>query len=280
MAVKYFISPSVKWVPQIGFSVVFNENGGIEAAQDILVRNSDLQAGSILGAFARGAAWVSIFPEVPTLFQNLTLKTYDPTDRGDGWSIVKCTFTGYSYGGNGSSGEEESVATTSLSGQLEDVPLSQHPKWKALSVTSRAFLGMQINGDISMNSALTLWGTYQEDEVSRVFVPVVDDNGDSVTPSGDALKFALIIASGESTFRRGGWTYSYHTASKIGFKRSQLSQLGKIIANPPGDPIYPGDGWKWQLTGPNQTQSGIDSFSKTLDFQLIPDNETNTFLYE
>ena len=280
MAIEQFLSSSIKWVPQPGFSVVYTENGGIEASQDVLIRNADI---STLTVFNRGTRWETIFPEVPTIYRYLTMKTFDPTDRGDGFSILKCTFTGYQFVAPGSSGlgDEAVQSTSTLTGQLTAEPLSTHPKWVALEdARDKAFLGMQINGDISMNADMTLWGTYQEDTVSRVFVPVIDNDGNSYPPTGDALIFAQMIAQGDQTYDRGGWTYSYHTESETGFTSAQLNSLGKIVANPPGNPVKPGAGWTWMLASPSQSQSGEDRFIKTLDFRLIPDNDKNQFLYE
>ena len=277
MAIKQFLSSSIKLVPQSGFSVVYTENGGVEAQQDVLIRTADLSSTT---SFRRGAAWETIFPQVPTIFSRLTLKKFDPTDRGDGFSIVKCTFTGYTYAGADSSGEEQTVATSTLSGQLNPEALASHPKFEPLDPTDKAFLGLQINGEITMNASLTLWGTYQEDDVSRIFVPVVDDDGDNYPPTGDALEFAKIIAGGETTWDRAGWTYSYHTEGSKPFTSAQLNSLNKIVANPPGSPQKPSADWCYMLASANQTQSGPERFMKTLDFRLIPDNAKNRFLYD
>jgi hypothetical protein len=278
MALKQFLRSSIKWVPQPGFSVVYTENGGIEASQDILIRNADI---STVTVFNRGVRWETIFPEVPAIYQNLKMKTSNPIDRGDGFSIIKCIFTGYQFASSGSSGgAEEEQATSTLTGQLTAEPLSTHPKWVALVDTDKAFLGMQINGDISMNADMTLWGTYQEDMVSRVFVPVIDNDGNSYPPIDDALIFAQMIAQGEQTWDRGGWTYSYHTESEEGFTPAQLNLLGKIVATPPGKPEKPNVNWTWMLASPSQSQSGLDRFIKTLDFRLIQNTDKNIFLYE
>lgn len=278
MALKQFISTSIKWVPQPGFSVIYTENGGIEAAQDVLVRNADLKAGSVLTAFTRGATWETIFPEVPPIYRSLTLKTFDPTDRGDGFSIVKCTFTGYQFAGNGSSGEEVEVGTSTLSGQLNPESLSDHPKWIALSASEKNSLGHLISGE---------WA-YIPDPFNEGSFAIAVNKGDgqyTIRPEADQLVsensiiFANIITEGDTTWDRGGWTYSYHTESETGFTSAQLNSLGKIVANPPGNPQKPSSGWTWQLASPNQTQSGQDRFMKTLDFRLIRDNAKNQFLY-
>lgn len=270
MAAKQFISQSLQWVPQSGFSVVYTENGGIEAQQDVLIRNSSL---STVTAFNRGVRWDSIFPEVPAIYRGLTMKTVVPQDRGDGWSIVKCTFTGYQYAGNGSSGEEESVATSTLSGHLNPEALSSHPKWEPLGQTAKTVLGYLISGQYVWDANDSKIKIVQEDG------SLTSNDTLSAFITGDAIQFANIIAEGESTWDKGGWTYSYHTESAKGFTTAQLNALGKIVANPPGDPVKPSSGWTWQLASPNQTQSGQDRFMKTLDFRLIQNNAKNQFLY-
>lgn len=271
MALKQFLSSSIKWVPQPGFSVVYTENGGIEAAQDVLIRNADI---STVTAFNRGVTWESIFPQVPAIYSRLTMKTFDPTDRGDGFSIIKCTFTGYQLAGNGSSGEEKDQATSTLTGQLTAEPLSSHPKWQDLTQTAKTVLGYLLNGQYVWDAADSK-------------IKIVQDDGSLVANDtlsdfivGDAIDFANIIAEGDQTWDRGGWTYSYHTESETGFSSAQLNSLGKIVANPPGDPQDPGSDWTWMLASPSQSQSGLDRFIKTLDFRLIQDNDKNKFLYD
>jgi hypothetical protein len=275
MALKQFLSSSIKLVPQAGFSVVYTENGGVEAQQDVLIRNSDI---STTTAFRRGTRWESIFPDVPALYRNLTIKKTDPTDRGDGFSIIKCTFTGYTYSGNDSSGEEQTVATSTLSGQLNPDALSSHPKWEPLAASEKNTLGNIMNGE---------W-VYILDPFppNTSYVVAVLSNGQYIVrpdeeqlTSEDAITFATIINGGETTWDRAGWTYSYHTEGSVPFTTSQLNSLNKIVANPPGNPQKPSSAWTYMLASANQTQSGEDRFMKTLDFRLIPDNAKNQFLY-
>lgn len=270
MALKQFLSSSIKWVPQAGFSVVYTENGGIEAAQDVLVRNADF---STLTVFQRGVGWETIFPEVPSIYRFLTLKTFNPTDRGDGFSIVNCTFAGYQFTGNRSSGEEVTVATSTLSGQLNPDALSSHPKYEPLSDVAKTVLGYLISGQY----------VWDKDDSK---IKIVQDDGSLVINetlsayiTGDAIDFANIIAGGETTWDRAGWTYSYHTEGSTPFTSAQLNSLNKIVANPPGNPQKPSTDWCYMLASANQTQSGEDRFMKTLDFRLIPDNAKNQFLY-
>ena len=271
MALKQFLSSAIKLVPQSGFSVVYTENGGVEAQHDVLIRTSDLTTTT---SFRRGAAWETIFPQVPTIFSRLTLKKSDPTDRGDGFTIVKCTFTGYTYAGADSSGEEQTVATSTLSGQLNPESLASHPKWSPLSGIAKTVLGYLISGQYVWDSGDGKIKIVQDDG-SLVINETLSDN-----ITGDASEFANIIAGGETTWDRAGWTYSYHTEGSKPFTSAELNSLNKIVDNPPGDPKKPSNGWCYMLASVNQTQSGPERFMKTLDFRLIPDNAKNRFLYD
>jgi hypothetical protein len=270
MAVKQFLQSSVKWWPQASYSVTVTDNGGAEATQDVLVRKSDIDT-SVMANFARNTRWEDIFPEVPQPYRNLKLKTAEPTDRGDGMTILRCNFSGYTLAAPGSSGDEAAQFTTSLNGQLQSEPLSTHPKWTALDQTVRIVLGYLVSGQY-------VWSDSK--------IKIIQDDGSQTENStltalitGDAITFANMIAEGDTTWDRGGWTYSYHTESETGFTSAQLNSLGKIVENPPGSPKKPGAGWTWMLASPNQSQSGDNRFIKTLDFRLIQDNAKNQFLY-
>jgi hypothetical protein len=279
--IKQFINSAVKWIPQSGFSVTYTENGGIEASQDIVIKNADLKQGSALITFQRGATWESIFPEVPQIYRFLKLKTFDPTDRGDGYSILKCTFTGFQTAASGSQANdgEDGQSTSALVGSLNPEPLSNHPKWQTLSADEKFGLGLLINGEAVASLDRTKIGKYNED--TGVFTPWQNATTQlDIVLQEDAIMFAKIIAEGETTYDKAAWTYMYNTQASEGFTSAQLSRLGKIVANPPGNPVKPNAGWTWLLTSPNQTQSGDSLFTKSLEFRLIQKNEKNDFLYE
>jgi len=272
MSLKLFANPATKWIPQSGYSVTVGENGGAEASQDVLIRKSDMET-SVISSFARNTRWEDIFPQVPAIYRNLKIKTVDPTDRGDGITILRCSFSGYTLAAPGSSGEELQQATSSLVGQLNPDALSNHPKWEPLDQTAKTVLGYLLTGQY-------LWDATDEQ------IKIIQEDGSLIANetlsayiTGDAMMFANIIAEGEQTYDRGGWTYTYHTESETGFTSAQLNSLGKIVATPPGNPKKPGSGWTWLLASPNQTQSGDNRFIKSLDFRLIPNNAKNQFLY-
>jgi hypothetical protein len=274
MALKQFLNPSTKWIPQTGYSVTVTDNGGAEAMQDVLIRTSDLST-SVIASFARNTRWEDIFPEVPIQYRNLKLKTTDPTDRGDGITILRCSFSGYTLAAPGSSGEEVEQSTSTLTGQLTAEVFSSHPKWQAISNDEKIGLGNLLNGK---------WTLLTDEYDGYLYYEENDEAGSNTQSrfwptSANAIMFAKIINEGESTYDRGGWVYSYNTESEQGFTASQLNALGKIVENVPGNPKKPSTGYVWQLAAPQQTQSGDNRFIKSLEFRLIPDNAKNQFLY-
>jgi len=274
MSAKIFLSSSVKYVAQMDMNIQYTENGGIEASQTFLARKSSLGT-SDLNLFKRGTTWEALFPEVPTAYRFLTMKTFDPSDHQSGIISIKATFTGYQYAGNGSSGEEAEVPTTSLRPNEEIKSIIHHKKWDALTAIQKKRLNWLMSGYVVFNPDSEKWGAISED--TGAFSDF--DTGAWPSPTGDELEFAKMIAESETTFRGPSWNYTYRTESKTGFTGAQLNKAFKIVANPPGTPAKPSGDWTWLLIAPDQTQSGPDRFVKELTFQLIEDNDRNQFLY-
>jgi len=84
------------------------------------------------------------------------------------------------------------------------------------------------------NMPVRMPANFQPEEQEDGSLITNDTLSDYIT--GDAIQFANIIAEGDQTWDKGGWTYSYHTESETGFTAAQLNSLGKIVANPPGNP--------------------------------------------
>jgi len=259
--------------------IQYTENGGIEASQSFIARKSNIGSGGNLSGFFRGASWESLYPEVPILYRFLTLKTFDHSDKQPGIIEINATFTGYQFSGNSSSGEEDSVPTTSLRGNLEQAPIQQSKAWEELSASSKARLGwlMTLPGTVSFNISSSEYGKIDED--SGDFTAFPTDPGVWAIPTGNELIFATMIASGRTSYDAPSWNYNYRTESKVGFTAAQLNSLGKIVTSPLGSPTKPSSGWTWQLIGPEQDQSGPDRFVKDLNYKLIRDTEENQMLY-
>lgn len=281
MGAKVFLDSSTKFIPQMDFAVQQTENGGIEATQTFLCRSTSLGTAD-LTPFRRGTRAETLWPEVPTIYSGLRVKTAIPNQSAAAgiWE-VRVVFTGtlFAWSTSGSSsGTEQTVPTYSLQGNLEEAPINEHRKWIALDDDAKGRLGMLLDGTTSFDISA---GDYVKPDAALASVPLVGSilsMFTSVTPTGDELKFARLIALGKTTFKKPAWTYTVREESRTGFTTAQLSKLGKF-ANPPGDPPDPGSGWKWMLTGPNQEQSGESRFIKDTTFLLIEDNDDNDFLY-
>ena len=278
MSAKIFLDSSLKYVPQMDINIRYTENGGIEATQSFEARKSDIGSGSNLNNFRRGTTWETVYPEVPSLYRFLTMKTFDPQDSKPGMVLIRATFTGTQFSSSSSSGEEESVPTTSLRGNLEQVPIQKSKAWADLSTASKARLGyMLTTGQVFFDPVTAKYGKLNELTLS--FEPFTNDPWNNTAITGNELLFATLISEGQTTMDYPSWNYNYRTESKTGFTAAQLAALGKIITSPLGNPTSPGSDWTWQLVGPNQDQSGPDRFFKELNYKLIPNTAPNRMLY-
>jgi len=271
---KLYLNPATKYVPQMDINVRSTENGGIEASQGFVIRAADVTGANSanLQAFYRGNTWESIFPEVPPFWRNLTVKEVsDAVDHAPGLMMIRVTFTGYALAANASSGDEPEVPTTSLRGNIEETSIQQMKKWTDLSEPDRHYIGKLITGE----------GSLSEDFATIYYPSVTDPNvtAEYAVAGGNAQTFARLIAEGKMTYKKGSWTYTYRTESRTGFSAAQLNTLGKIVSNPPGDPVTPSSGWTWLDVGPSQDQSGPNRFVKEISFLLIEDNADNQFFY-
>ena len=262
-------------------NIQYSENGGIEASQSFVARKSDFTLGNLnLTNFRRGVTWETVFPECPSVYKRLTMKKYDPDQSQPGLLVIKCTFTGFQNAGSTSSttGEEETIPTSTLRGNLEQLPLNQSKAWEDLPDASKTRLGYFLTtGQVVFDLVSGKYGKL--DQYDGRFVAFENDPWNDTAATGDELIFAKMIASGRTSYDAPSWTYHYRTEGSTGFTGAQLASLGKIIATPQGSPADPGAGWTWQLVGPEQDQSGPDRFIKELNYKLIRDNAENQLLY-
>lgn len=278
MSGKIYLNSSTKFIPQKDFAVQQTENGGIEATQTYLCRYNSLGTAD-LTPFRRGTRADALWPDVPSIYRGLRVKTAIPNHHeGSGMWEIKVVFTGTLFAFStspGSSGTEQTVPTYSLSGNLEEAPLNEHPKWKELDDDSKFLLGKLITGNAHSQFDYTQAGGIDPEDGAWKFVQ--NDSG-TITISGDAITFAKMIEAGKTTYKKPSYTWTVREESAYGFTSAQLGKLGQIV-NPPGGPPTP-SGWKWMLTGPSQEQSGEGRFFKDTTFLLIEDNEENSFLYD
>lgn len=278
---KLYLSLGLNYIPQMDFATQESENGGVSASQSFLIRKSDVGVGAALSNFRRGTRLEIIDPNCPSLYRTLTLKDFPIADHAPGMMRVEATFTGYAFSTNGSSGEEQTVPTYSLTGNLEEAPLNEHKKWAAMTDNEKWALGKFLGSDPEFvaNRDFTAVGMYEEFDSRNTFYPALDSGGSPIVFSEEAKKFIRMIGQNKTTFKKPSWNYTQRSNSKTGFTSAQLATLGHIVANPPGNPTDPGTGYTWLSIGPSQEQSGPDLFYKDLPFMLIEDNDENQFLY-
>ena len=267
-------------------TVKYSDNQGVEGTQSFLARKADVGSGANLSLFTRGTRWEQLFHEVPILYRNLTLKTFDPEDHSPGVVSIKTTFTGYQYSASGgSSGGEVSVGTAEFTGHIEETSILLSKKARALSDEERYSLAKVERGEVeylSSDAAGERPGGaglgdglyYIGEEGARLGA-----SQQIYSSSGDAFTLLKFLMLGQTTYKRSGGTWNYRTESKSGLKDSELNAIGHIVANPPGSPPKPAAGWTYFLGGANQAQSGADRFVKELTFELIEDNDANQFFY-
>jgi len=146
MSAKIFLNSSTKYIPQMDMQIKYSDNQGVEGTQTFLARKADVGVGSNLNLFTRGTRWEQLYPEIPILYRNLTMKTFDPEDHSPGIVAIKATFTGYQYQpGSGSSGEEVSVPTTALRPSLQEGSVTESKAWRDLGDPEKARLSHILN---------------------------------------------------------------------------------------------------------------------------------------
>jgi hypothetical protein len=278
MSGKIYLNSSIKFIPQKDFAVQQTENGGIEATQTFLCRYNSLGT-SDLTPFNRGNRLDTLWPECPSIYRGLRVKTAVPNHHeASGIWEIKVVFTGTLFAwstSGGSSGAEQTVPTYSIRGDLEEASISEHEKFKNLDDDSKLVLGRLLDGSATPDPSYTKAGGIDPEDGAWKYI---QNGGDPITISGDAIKFAKMISHGKTTYKKPTYTYNIREESATGFSSAQFSKLGQIT-NPPGSPPTP-SGYSWMLTGPSQEQSGEGRYFKDTTFTLIEDNDDNNFLYK
>jgi hypothetical protein len=267
-------------IPQSDFSADQNENRGWSATQTFRIRKGDVDNVSIGTLFQIATPLKDFDPNCDTFFDYLLMSriTSVKTIEG-GWTDITCEFVG--FGGSQSATDpplEELQPTYSKRGTLRQAPLSDHPKWKALSENERDALGKIMNGD-------WLWGLdpFETDGSFYTYVPLGEITSACIPDpiaSPDAIEFAKRIAQGVTTYDLGTYEYSHRWESNVGISTLDMVKLGRI-AEPAGEPTTPGFDRDWILVGLNEEQHGSGEFRFTNELQYILSDEGghDDFLY-
>jgi len=271
MAATIFGFTSNEIKPQPGFSARQSENGGWTARHEFYIKVSSFS--SVQSSFANGVLLSSLDPAIPEPFDDFLRVSDVEITRVEGdFYVLAVTATGSSTGQfDGGEIGANALPTYLLAGGLTDAPFAQHPKFKALTLTERLYLGMQMQGDTLYNDDRQSFGNWRDD--TNEWIPL-----SAQTLSEDCIEFAKLINSGESTYRKPVLTWTETTEGKDPLANDQINKLGKI-SSPRGSPPEPSGIRNWMLSNASQDQQG-ELYRTTLEWELSEEEGHNTFLYE
>jgi hypothetical protein len=259
--------------PQPGFTATRQENGGYIGRHSFAISRAAWESGAA-NQFSKGQPITSFDDSLPFSWNFLKIvETEIVSEEGD---IVMIGVTlsgaqGASYGED----DEAPDPTYRLSGQLQDAPLSMHPKWAALEDIEKAALGYLIRGELVYDEPTNGVGTRDE----RTFWIESDSSGAELElTSEDGIAFAKLIARGETTYSRPVITWTESAQGTDGLTNAQLNKLGNI-STPRGDPPEASGTRDWMLTSAFQEQRG-DLFTTDLEWTLSEKGGHDPFLYE
>lgn len=261
--------------PQPGFTVTQDQNGTWTASRDYSMRTETWNQSSIRNLFARGTFIYLIDNTLPDFWNFLTVTDKNIVHEEGGIITISVSFNGslgFQFDNDGLS--EDVLPTYRLEGRLMELPLSEHPKWKALSNDFQQALGKMLTGEATVSPDYLKPGYYQND----VFYFIKDASDNVITFTGNAITFAKLICNGTTTYTASTVTYTETTTGESPVTNQQLAKLGKI-SNPRGNPpSFAGD-YNWMLTGASQEQRGT-IYQTSFEWTLSGESGWDDFLYE
>lgn len=262
--------------PQPGFSATKAENGGWTGRHTFAIRRTAWANTSVRNRFAKGTSVTSIDPGLSVYWSFLKVVETEVTSEEGDFTMVSVTLSGGQGATYGEDGLGEGTDPTyRLSGQLQDAPLSMHPKWAAMEDKFKYALGELINGNVRPSKEFTQVGTYDDDDF---FTPLKDEEDASITFEDDAIEFCKRIAVGETTYLRPILTWTESAQGEDGLTNSQLNKLGNISV-PRGNPPEPSGTRDWMLTSAFQEQTG-ELIRTDLEWTLSEKGGHDSFLYD
>ena len=257
--------------PQPGFTATREENGGWTGSHKFAIRTASF--GVANSAFAKGTAITALDPGLSDYWAFMKVVGVEVTNEEGDFTFITASISGAKGASYGESGETPDP-TYRLSGQLQDAPLSIHPKWAALSDIFKWALGKMINGEASASKEFTQAGNYDDE---GFFTPLEDESDAQITFTGDAIEFCKRIAQGDTTYLRPVLTWTESAQGTDGLTNAQLNELGNI-STPRGDPPEAAGTRDWMLTSAFQEQSG-ELITTDLEWTLSEKGGHDEFLY-
>jgi hypothetical protein len=273
VTLKGFSFSDVK--PQPGFTATRQENGGYIGRHSFAISRTAWESGAA-NQFSKGQPITSFDDSLPFSWNFLKIvETEIVSEEGD-IVMISVTLSG-AQGASYNEDDEAPAPTYRLNGQLQDAPLSMHPKWAALEDIEKAGLALLIRGQAEYDLPTFKVGSYSVED--STFNAIKDSSGTEILmDSEDAKEFALRIARGETTYSRPVITWTESAQGTDGLTNAQLNKLGNV-STPRGDPPEASGTRDWMLTSAFQEQRG-DLFTTDLEWTLSEKGGHDAFLYE
>jgi len=265
--------------PQPGFTATQDETGGWVGNHKFAIRRTAWANASIRGQFIKGVSITALDSGLASYwsFLKVVTRTVD-SEEGD-FTMVSVTLSGaegVTFGEDGGLADD-TEPTYRLSGQLQDAPLSLHPKWAALSDIEKAGLSLLIRGQAEYDLPTFKVGQYSAED--SVFYAIKDSSGaEIVMTAANAKAFALRIARGETTYLRPVITWTESTQGQTGLTNTQLNALGNITT-PRGSPPEAAGTRDWMFTNAFQETRG-ELVTTDLEWTLSEKGGHDSFLYD
>lgn len=251
-ASKLFNIPANTLVPGPNLRITRGPDGRYTADMDFRCRKFDVGNTAIQTKLAKGTRLTMLYSDLGTYWEFLRLDEYTATDEPGGITVISATFSGVNAD-PGSTTDETSIVYT-RNASLREEPIYNHPDFIALTYSIQEAIKAAADGKAELE------GT----EIRMIHNGrlIADLDGDAAAQDW----YARIVTRGNDTYLvpSSEWTKS---ATGIGaLTDADLADLGKIVANPPGNPAKPAD-QEWLLTGATENLvtagTGTNSYSLT-----------------
>jgi hypothetical protein len=257
--------------PQPGLQISRSESGGWSATHEVIVKAEDFA--NLIPNFAKGTLLSIVDPDIPAPFDEfLTIDTVSFTRTEGDLYVFNITCTGGTRQFDFDEDELTPAAlpTYVLTGQLQDVPFSMHPKWGELESADQTLLGMLLNGLLTYSLQDQILYKTDTGDSQVAYIEQLSD--------ADARNFAYLIQQGQSTYQRSSYTWTEETEGTAKLTEVEIGKIGQI-AIPRGDPPEATDNRNWMLTNVSQSQSGT-LYRTTLEWTISEPGGYDDFLYE
>jgi hypothetical protein len=263
-------------IPLGQFSASQDQQGGWTATRQYYMLAATFASTTVANQFAPGSPAIVADSTIPAIFSFLVVESRSVQYGEAGTCTVTVNYTGAA----GAQYDEGSLSTGiestyRLECRLIEVPLSEHPKWKALGEQEQSSLGLLLGDRIEwlkdpFDAGYALWWPRTSDQQAQL------PSGEQLT-SADAIAFADLIGASIKTYFVPTITWTETTQGNEGMTAAQLNLLGKI-STPRGGPPNASGGRDWMLTSASQEQRG-ELYQTTIEWTLSEREGWDAFLY-